>query len=144
MEAIFGRRSYGGGGSRGKPASDSQNRSYDSSVWKRRSSHREDNISASVVRMDKIDAEMWEISENLHRADLTVLQRDTQVARWIELQEQKRQSAQVAPKGRRAEVGPDLGLWQNDQYLSRLFNTLGLVRGGEALRIAVCWWRPTP
>jgi hypothetical protein len=28
---------------------------------------------------------MWEISENLHRAELTVLERDTQVARWIEL-----------------------------------------------------------
>lgn len=31
------------------------------------------------------EAEMWEISENLHRAELTVLQRSEQVARWVEL-----------------------------------------------------------
>ena len=34
---------------------------------------------------DEADAEMWEIAENLHRADLTVLERDEQVARWLEL-----------------------------------------------------------
>jgi ParB-like chromosome segregation protein Spo0J len=31
------------------------------------------------------EAEMVEISENLHRSDLTVLERSTQAARWIEL-----------------------------------------------------------
>lgn len=36
---------------------------------------------------DAISAEKWEISENIHRADLTALERDEQVARWIELTE---------------------------------------------------------
>lgn len=56
-------------------------------------------------------AEMWEISENLHRAELTVLQRSVQINRWIELLEL--QSAQVAPieskrldgRGHRQESG---------------------------------------
>lgn len=38
---------------------------------------------------DEIDAELWEIAENLHRQDLTALERDEQLARWLELQEQK-------------------------------------------------------
>lgn len=58
----------------------------------------EDSIPVDVVKMDKIDAEMWEISENLHRADLSVLERDTQVARWIELVEAKRVSRQPDAK----------------------------------------------
>lgn len=39
---------------------------------------------------------MWEISENLHRAELTVVQRSEQVSRWAELAD--RISAQVEQK----------------------------------------------
>lgn len=43
---------------------------------------------------DEIKAEKWEISENLHRADLTDLERGKQEARWIELTDlQKEQTA---------------------------------------------------
>ena len=42
-------------------------------------------IDCIEVSDNDIDAELWEIAENLHRAQLTVLERDTQVARWIEL-----------------------------------------------------------
>jgi ParB family chromosome partitioning protein len=42
-------------------------------------------IDCIEVSDDDIDAELWEIAENLHRAELTALERDTQVARWIEL-----------------------------------------------------------
>lgn len=68
---------------------------------------RQPSIPAIVVRMDEIDAEMWEISENLHRAELTKLERDEQISRWVELIELKRVSAQVAPKplGGRPESG---------------------------------------
>lgn len=57
--------------------------------------------------MDEIDAEMWEISENLHRAELTKLERDEQISRWVELIELKRVSAQVEqkPSGGRPESG---------------------------------------
>lgn len=43
---------------------------------------------------DEIDAELWEISENLHRAELTALQRSEQVHRYAELVRTK--AAQVA------------------------------------------------
>lgn len=69
---------------------------------------------------DEIDAELWEIAENLHRAELTALERDEQVARWVVLTEQ-RVSAQSAPKplGGRPEGGVraasrELGLAKDD------------------------------
>jgi len=51
------------------------------------------------------EARRWEISENLHRADLTEIQRAEWIAEWISLTE--RVSAQVAPKpqGGRPEGG---------------------------------------
>jgi len=41
-------------------------------------------IEATIIE-DKIAAEMWEISENLHRAELTALQRSIQIGRWVKL-----------------------------------------------------------
>lgn len=72
------------------------------------------------------EARMWEISENLARAELTALERDEHVAEWIRLAE--RQPAQVAPAvlkdGRRAgpqhqesgvsKAARDLGIDRND------------------------------
>nr|WP_244635565.1 hypothetical protein [Chthonobacter albigriseus] len=46
---------------------------------------------------DEIDARLWEISENLHRAELTALERDEQVAEWVRLTNEK--VAQSAPPG---------------------------------------------
>ena len=42
-------------------------------------------IPAVFVDMDERERRMWEISENLHRAELTTLERDEQVAEWIRL-----------------------------------------------------------
>ena len=42
-------------------------------------------IDVFVVRGDEIDREMKEIAENLHRAELTVLERSEQIGRWAEL-----------------------------------------------------------
>lgn len=61
----------------------------------------------------EIDAELWEIAENLHRADLSALERDEQVARWVVLVEERVQSSQavtieskrVDGKGHRPESG---------------------------------------
>jgi ParB family chromosome partitioning protein len=60
-----------------------------------------------VIEGDEAEAEMWEIAENLHRADLTALQRDEQIARWIELSEAMQVSPQVVakPKGGRPDGG---------------------------------------
>jgi hypothetical protein len=57
---------------------------------------------------------MWEISENLHRTDLTKLERAEQIKEWIELAKKgKVQSAEVRPneskradgRGHRPESG---------------------------------------
>ena len=47
-----------------------------------------------------LDARMWEIAENLHRADLTALERDEHIAEWIRLSDETK-VAQVAPPGGR-------------------------------------------
>jgi ParB-like chromosome segregation protein Spo0J len=63
-------------------------------------------ISAVIVVGSDADARKWEIAENLHRAELTPLERANHVAEWIRLTEAE-VSAQVAPKpqGGRPESG---------------------------------------
>lgn len=80
-----------------------------------------DRIDAVYIDGDDRDARLWEISENLHRADLTVLERDEHVAEWISLTEAMGVSAQLAqkPKGGRPEGGlsaaaRDLGVDRDD------------------------------
>jgi ParB-like chromosome segregation protein Spo0J len=64
-----------------------------------------DHIPASIVKMTNDDARLWEIAENLHRAELSKLERDENIAEWIKITE--RVSAQVAakPQGGRPEGG---------------------------------------
>ena len=56
-------------------------------------------IPAFVETGSDLDARMWEIAENLHRADLTVSERAHHVAEWVRLAEERSQiqPAQVAP-----------------------------------------------
>jgi hypothetical protein len=51
--------------------------------------------------------ELWEIAENLHRAELTKLQHDEQVALWIKLTDEKEVSRvlRAKPQGGRPEGG---------------------------------------
>ncbi|MEH2569654.1 ParB/RepB/Spo0J family partition protein [Bradyrhizobium sp. AZCC 2289] len=44
-----------------------------------------DDIEVVFVTGDEINRQMQEIAENLHRNELTALERDTQIARWVEL-----------------------------------------------------------
>jgi ParB-like chromosome segregation protein Spo0J len=46
-------------------------------------------IDVTEVECTDIEARLWEIAENLHRAELTKLQRDEQVAEWIRLTDEK-------------------------------------------------------
>lgn len=39
--------------------------------------------------MSLIDARLWEIAENLHRAELTVQERADQIAEWVSLTNEK-------------------------------------------------------
>ncbi len=53
-----------------------------------------------AIKGDDTDARLWEISENLHHADLSVIERAEHIAEWIRLTEEKLISAQVAPKSK--------------------------------------------
>lgn len=48
---------------------------------------------------------MWEISENLHRAELTVLERDEQIAEWVRLSDRVSRQVDAKPQGGRPEGG---------------------------------------
>jgi hypothetical protein len=50
-----------------------------------------------VVDFDDVDAQLWQLSENLHRAELTKLQYDQQVVKYAELLKAKRAGETVAP-----------------------------------------------
>lgn len=44
-----------------------------------------EHVPAIIVKMTNDEARLWEIAENLHRADLKKLERDEQVAEWIKI-----------------------------------------------------------
>lgn len=73
------------------------------------------NIPVRVVNGSEIDARLWEIAENLHRAELTLIEKAEHIAEWIRLVEERgKVSAQVAPKlsvrGRVNEGRPKSGI----------------------------------
>jgi ParB-like chromosome segregation protein Spo0J len=77
-------------------------------------------IAAIIVTGDEIERELQGIAENLHRAELTTLERDTQIGRWAELKAAKASQvetplggAQSSEKGVR-KVANDLGLDKSD------------------------------
>jgi ParB family chromosome partitioning protein len=61
----------------------------------------EETADCNVYGTDPIHAELMEIAENLHRADLNLLQRSEQVARWIELTAGEQQIAEPEPAKQR-------------------------------------------
>lgn len=76
----------------------------------------EEGVPATIVKWSDQAARKWEIAENLHRADLSELQRKEQIAEWIAITDAERReahSAQVAPiesrrddnRGHRPESG---------------------------------------
>lgn len=58
-----------------------------------------EHVPATIVSMTNAEARMWEIAENLHRAELTKLQRAEQIEEWRGL------VVQVAPPDQPAERG---------------------------------------
>ena len=64
-----------------------------------------DRIPAIIRNCDEIEAQLWEIAENLHRAELTALERDEQVAKWIELSANKLSQPETVSKGGRGNEG---------------------------------------
>ncbi len=65
-----------------------------------------DKIECIVRDCDEIDARLWEIAENLHRADLTALERADQIAEWTKLIGEKvLRQLDAKPQGGRPEGG---------------------------------------
>jgi ParB family transcriptional regulator, chromosome partitioning protein len=56
-------------------------------------------IEADVIECEDIDARLAEIAENLHRAELSALERAEQLSEWVLLTAEKSKGAQVAPPG---------------------------------------------
>jgi ParB-like chromosome segregation protein Spo0J len=83
----------------------------------------EETIPANVVKMDDRDARMWEIAENLHRAELTVAQRAEQIAEYARLAKEKRDADMVLrqlgakpsgrPEGGNRLAARDLGVTEH-------------------------------
>lgn len=81
-----------------------------------------EHVPAVIVSMTNAEARKWEIAENLHRAELTKLERDEQIAEWIRITEAE-VSLQFAtkPQGGRPESGVnaaarELGIEQTDAF----------------------------
>ena len=49
-----------------------------------------------IVDFDDVDAQLWQLSENLHRAELTKLEYDKQIVRYAELLKAKQAGETVA------------------------------------------------
>ena len=78
-------------------------------------------IPAQVSSMSIRDAEMIEIAENLHRADLTSVERSELTARWIELADDKLSQLATVSGGRGNEGGiraasRDLGIDKDEAH----------------------------
>jgi ParB-like chromosome segregation protein Spo0J len=82
-----------------------------------------DHISASIATMTEQESRLWEIAENVHRVELTVLERSNQIARWAELtaalSEVRTPLGGVQPKEKGIrKVARDLGITKTDAYES--------------------------
>jgi ParB-like chromosome segregation protein Spo0J len=55
-----------------------------------------ESVLVRVVDFDDLEAKLWTIAENLHRAELTVAQQSEQVAEYPELAKQKRDAEKPA------------------------------------------------
>jgi ParB family transcriptional regulator, chromosome partitioning protein len=81
-----------------------------------------ESVLVRVVDFDDLEAKLWAIAENLHRAELTVAERAAQITEYARLSQQKRESekvVQVAPvSGGRGNEGGDR-LVARDLGLSR-------------------------
>lgn len=67
-----------------------------------------EHVQATIVSMTNAEARMWEIAENLHRAELTKLQRSDNIAEWVHLCDEQRArgvSVQNEQKPGRPESG---------------------------------------
>lgn len=79
-----------------------------------------EHIPACIVHMTNAEARMWEIAENLHRAELTKLQRSEQIAEWVSLCEVSRQveAKPGRPEGGTRAAARELGVTESEAQRS--------------------------
>jgi ParB family transcriptional regulator, chromosome partitioning protein len=65
----------------------------------------EERVPARVVDFDNIEARLWTISENLHRSELTALQRSEQIAEFARLTKERMEAQKQAPVAGSDKVG---------------------------------------
>lgn len=83
-----------------------------------------EHIAAMIVTMTNDEARLWEIAENLHRAELTKLERDEQIAEWIKITEKisTSQSGSLRADGRGGRpagietAARELGIHRHDAH----------------------------
>jgi len=65
----------------------------------------EDPIPVRVADFDDIEAQLWRISENLHRNELTALERAEQITEFARLSQEKADAAKVEPQAAQSPTG---------------------------------------
>ncbi len=79
-----------------------------------------EHIQAVIVKMTNDEARLWEIAENLHRSELTKLERDEQVAEWIKITErisfQSETKSAGRPEGGVRAAARELGIDNADAH----------------------------
>jgi hypothetical protein len=85
---------------------------------------------AVVTEGTEIDARLWEIAENLHRADLTSLERSEHIAEWIKLTGE-RAKAQPAPSDHAGGQLPLKGL------LIQVSRQHGIIHACQGLKLVI-------
>jgi Helix-turn-helix domain of resolvase len=76
--------------------------------------------------MDEIDREMWAISENLHRADLTKEGRTRHLKRWAELLEKRRAEREAAGHNNLGSLEKSRGRGRPKKIASEIAKATGL------------------
>lgn len=79
-----------------------------------------EHIAASILSMTNDEARLWEIAENLHRAELTKLERDDNIAEWLKITEQRMlancQQSKPGPKSAIRAASDEIGVEQSSAH----------------------------
>jgi hypothetical protein len=84
------------------------------------------------------DARLWEIAENLHRADLTVTERSEHIAEWVRLTEDKQKMAGASCAIQPDAIGRKRSAQQQPSGINAAVRDLGIDRteAQRAVKIA--------
>jgi ParB-like chromosome segregation protein Spo0J len=74
-----------------------------------------EHVPATISTMTNAEARMWEIAENLHRSDLTKLERAEQIAEWVDLVSRNLpETPREGRPGAKAAAARELGVTEDE------------------------------